>query len=298
MRWRKLGLLFCARGQHPWMVSHASTPVAEVISGSLIRVYFSTRDAANRSSIAALVFDLQRPGEILDLAPAPLVGPGAPGWFDDSGASAGCLVRHGDRRLLYYVGWNLGVTVPWRNSIGLAVSQGGDGFAKHAPAPIMDRGPADPFSLSYPWVMLEGAVWRMWYGSNTSWGPRKEDMRHVIKYAESDDGVSWRRSGLVALGLAGGTETALARPCVLRDASGYHLWFSHRGERYRIGYAQSADGLQWRRDDRRSGLDVSADGWDAEMVEYPCVFAAAGAHFMLYNGNGYGRTGFGLAEAV
>jgi hypothetical protein len=123
-------------------------------------------------------------------------------------------------------------------------------------------------------------------------------MRHVIKCAESDDGLNWRRSGRVALGLAGGAETALARPCVLRDETGYHLWFSHRGDRYRIGYAQSADGLQWRRDDRRAGLDVSADGWDSEMVEYSCVFAAGGAQFMLYNGNGYGRTGFGLAEAV
>lgn len=281
------------------MVSHASTPVAEVLAGTLVRVYFSTRDAANRSSIASLVFDLQRPAEIVDLSPAPLVAPGDPGLFDDSGASAGCLVAHRNERRLYYVGWNLGVTVPWRNSIGLAVSRdGGRSFTKHSPAPVLDRGPVDPFSLSYPWVVVEDGRWRMWYGSNTAWGPRKEDMRHVIKYAESVDGLAWRRDGSVALGLQGDAETALARPCVLRDAAGYHLWFSCRGGHYRIGYACSADGRAWRRDDPKAGLDASPDGWDSEMVEYPCVFSAGGARFMLYNGNGYGRTGFGLAEAV
>ena len=34
------------------------------------------------------------------------------------------------------------------------------------------------------------------------------------------------------------------------------------------------------------------------MVCYPCVFDWAGETWMLYNGNGYGRTGFGLARRV
>jgi hypothetical protein len=46
-----------------------------------------------------------------------------------------------------------------------------------------------------------------------------------------------------------------------------------------------------------TGIDVSDDGWDSEMIEYPFVFKHDGLRYMLYNGNGYGRSGFGLAVA-
>ena len=69
-----------------------------------------------------------------------------------------------------------------------------------------------------------------------------------------------------------------------------------RGDRYRLGYAESPDGLVWTRHDDRAGLEPAADGWDAEMIAYPIEHAAAGRRVLLYNGNGYGRTGIGLAE--
>lgn len=82
---------------------------------------------------------------------------------------------------------------------------------------------------------------------------------------------------------------------MLKDTNGYRLWFSSRGESYRIRYAESDDGLVWRRVGDRAGIDVSAEGWDSEMIEYPCVFEHRGRSYLLYCGNGYGRTGFGIA---
>jgi hypothetical protein len=82
----------------------------------------------------------------------------------------------------------------------------------------------------------------------------------------------------------------------VRDADRYRMWFSHRGRSYRIGYAESGDGIVWQRRDEEAGIDVSPDGWDSEMIEYPCVVDAGSRRLMLYNGNGYGRTGIGLAE--
>jgi hypothetical protein len=296
MRWRKLGLLFAADGQHPWMRTHASNPTAEVLADGNLRVYFSTRDELNRSHVASAVFSLTSGPRLIDLPTVPIVMPGAPGAYDDSGASMGCVVRLEGRLLLYYVGWNLGVTVPWRNSIGLATSEdGGLTFAKLSPAPLLDRHAVDPFSLSYPWVLAEPTRWRMWYGSNLGWGANERDMRHVIKYAESADGLSWVRNGRIAIDHSLPEEFALARPCVIADPGVYRMWFAHRGDRYRIGLAESADGLTWTRLGS-SGLDVSAgSGWDSEMVSYPCVFDHRGQRYMLYNGNRYGRTGFGLA---
>ena len=72
------------------------------------------------------------------------------------------------------------------------------------------------------------------------------------------------------------------------------MWYAWRGERYRIGYAESRDGTQWTRDDGK-GLSAGTDAWESSMVAYPCVFEWDGRRYMLYNGNDYGRTGVGLA---
>jgi len=53
--------------------------------------------------------------------------------------------------------------------------------------------------------------------------------------------------------------------------------------------------LKWERDDGLSGIDVSPRGWDSEMICYRYVFEHGSHRDMLYNGNGYGKTGFGLA---
>jgi hypothetical protein len=73
------------------------------------------------------------------------------------------------------------------------------------------------------------------------------------------------------------------------------MWYSVRGERYRIGFAQSMDGINWSRMDDVGGLQPAGDEWESGMVEYPWVFDDSGRRFMLYNGNDYGRSGIGLA---
>ena len=106
-------------------------------------------------------------------------------------------------------------------------------------------------------------------------------------------GPAWHR--VYRLPVAG--RYAFGRPCVIKDADRYRMWYSHRGDSYRMGYAESRDGIVWSREDARCVLDVSPDqGWDAEMVTYPVVADVGGERFMLYNGNGYGRTGIGLAR--
>ena len=278
------------------MRSHAANPVAEQLDGDLFRVYFSPRDEHNRSHIGYVDVDLRPPINLRGMAEQAVLAPGVVGTFDDSGVSLAGLVDAGQQRNLYYVGWNLGVTVPWRNSIGLAVCPAGAGdFTRASVAPVMDRSAVDPYSLSYPFVLRENEAYRMWYGSNLAWGPRLVDMRVVIKYAESGDGVDWRRTGRICIGFASPDEYAFARPCIIREAGRYMMWYSYRGASYRIGYAESADGLTWERQDHLAGIDVSDSGWDSEMIEYPFVFDHAGHRYLLYNGNGYGRTGFGLA---
>lgn len=116
-----------------------------------------------------------------------------------------------------------------------------------------------------------------------------------IKYAESLNGIDWERKGIVCIDFKSNDEYAIARPCVLKEEGIYKMWYSYRGESYRIGYAESKDGIQWERKDKEAGIDVSATGWDSEMICCPHVFEHNGEKYMLYNGNGYGKTGIGLA---
>jgi hypothetical protein len=295
--WKKLGLVFRPQGEFPWMISHAAVPIAEHLEGDQFRIYFSARDTANRSSTGWLVVDLSRPQEILDLAREPVIAPGALGTFDDSGAMATWLTRDGDRRLLWYIGWNLGVTVPFRNSIGLAVSRNGGPFERFAEGPILDRTLSEPHLCASCCVLRDGDLWRNWYLSVVGWEciEGQAEYRCHIKYAESADSVAWRRTGEVAIDFQSPGENVISRPSVLRNTDGWRMWYSHRGDRYRIGYARSEDGRAWTRHDNEVGIDVSPGEWDGEMIEYPFVFEHKGRQYMLYNGNRFGLTGFGLA---
>ena len=127
-----------------------------------------------------------------------------------------------------------------------------------------------------------------------AWGAKKEDMRHLIKYAELDDGIHWVRDNLVAIDFSGPDEYAICKPCIRQDGEVYRMWFCARGKAYRIYHAQSDDGIAWRRTPEPA-IDVSDSGWDSEMVEYPFVFDHGGDRYMLYAGNGFGKAGFGIA---
>ena len=301
-KWKKLGLIFSPQVHSPWMISHSSNPTALQLKDSVYRIYFGCRDKSDRGSIASFDLDLnslQDPDKPQNLSQKPVLGPGTTGGFDDSGLSMGAAVENEDgSRFLYYIGWNLGVTVPWRNSIGLAVAQPGEEtFERFSRAPLLDRSDEDPYSMSYPWILkVESDKWLMYYGSNLSWGKTEKDMQHVLKVATSSDGIVWKRDRHTAVGLQG-DEVGLSRPCVIKDKDMFRMWYSYRAGAYKIGYAESSDGLNWTRMDDKVGIDVSSEGWDSKSISYACVFDYAGKRYMLYNGNDYGRSGIGLAVA-
>lgn len=297
MKWQKLGKIFTPNAETEWMQTHAAVPFADHLVDDLFRVYFTTRDRKNRSHTAFVDIDIGKPSSILSVSTTPVLTPGSLGEFDDSGAMGCWLTRNGDKCYMYYQGWNLGVTVPFRNSIGLAYKNRAGDFRRYAPGPILDRSMFEPHFTATPCVIIDGAKWKMWYLSCTEWLKEGDSVRHKyhIKYAESDDGVNWKREGIVAIDYANEGEYAISRPSVLRDGGVWRMWYSYRGVSYRIGYAESFDGIHWKRIDSGVGIDVSIEGWDSEMIEYPFVFDHKGQRYMLYNGNGYGQTGFGLA---
>lgn len=292
--WRKLGLVFRPDGRTPWMASHAAQPTPLPLDEARVRVFFSPRDGASRAHIGWLDLDLSAAPRVVAVGERPALAPGPRGAFDDSGVSIGTAIRVEGKVRLYYLGWTLGTTVPFRNFIGAADGDG-EVFARVSPAPVLERSAADPFSLGYPWVVADGGFWRLYYGSHIEWGARGLEMIHAIKLARSADGVAWHADGTIAVAPAGGEEYAVSRPTVIRDGLTWRMWYARRYERYRLGYAESRDGTRWTRRDDACGLTADPGGWEAGSLTYPAVFTLGGRIYMLYNGDGYGRSGFGIA---
>lgn len=299
-RWEKRGLLIGEPVGVNWAKSHAALPVADRGSDGTLRVYVSARDDQGRAQIGYFDCDVDDPDSCSTLCSRPVLSLGELGSFDDSGVTSSCIVTHDARKFLYYTGWTRGVTVPFYLFVGLAVSDdGGTTFRRASRAPILERNDVDPFLTASPFVLVENGTWRMWYVSGTSWRSQGDQPRHYyhIRYAESRDGIGWDRRGTVCIDFMHPDEYAIARPCVIRDGRLYRMWYSWRGSNYRIGYAESMDGISWTRMDDQAGITVSESGWDSDMIEYPFVFDHCGRRVMLYNGNGYGKTGCGMAIA-
>ncbi len=278
-------------------MTHAALPVGVTLGGDLVRAYYSGRDAANRSSIGSLVLRLGDPPRIEAADAPPVLTPGVTGAFDDAGCGLGCVVADAGGDRLYYMGWNVGGSVPWRNAIGLALGDAATGrFERLSDGPVMDRDIVDPFSLSYPWVVRLGeADWRMWYGTHLAWGADRSDMNHAIRQARSRDGIAWQRDPRVVLA-ATPPDIAVVRPC-LRIAEGRaEMWFARRtvDGPYRLGHARSDDLETWQVDDDAI-LAPDASTLEAGAITYASVFEAMGRRWLLYNGAGYGATGIGLA---
>lgn len=299
MKWVKKGLVFAPAGQHEWVTTHAMLPIADRLEGDVYRIYFSGRDPKNRSLIGSVDMDIERPEKLLRLSTGPVLGLGDLGAFDDNGVSPTWIEDlGGGTKYLYYFGWNKGSMVRAAEVSGLAISKdGGKTFKRHSRAPILGRTDAEPHQiLVLSCILREGGVWRMWYDSADRW-LSPELPRYNIKYAESKDGIHWERNGIVSVDYKSPDETRVSRASVIKEGGIYKMWhcFAMGSGGYRMGYAESGDGLRFERMDDRVGLDVSASGWDSEMVCYPHVFVHKRQKIMLYCGNGYGRSGFGYA---
>ncbi|NQY95241.1 MAG: hypothetical protein HRT43_13840 [Campylobacteraceae bacterium] len=300
--WRKIGKVFETTNNFPWMYTHAAVPFAENIKDDLYKIYFSSRNKYNESFLGYIIIDLFNPNNILEISSTPVLSKGELGTFDDSGTMGCCILEKDEKKYLYYIGWNLGVTVPFRNSIGLAIStDNGRNFEKAFSGPIIDRTKEEPHFTASNCVINDNGIYKIWYLSCTGWETIDNKIMHNyhIKYAESLDGINWKRDGVVAIDYIDEYEYAISVPRVIKENGIYKMWFSSRGTKdiptYRIRYAESENGIDWVRKDDEVGIDVSNKGWDSEMICYPFVFDHKGKKYMLYNGNDYGKTGFGIA---
>lgn len=313
MKWQRLGLIFdpAAHRLAHNCAEYAQSPQALPLEDG-IRVYFSTRERDDTgkflSHISYVDFDPTF-GAIRAVADHTVVPLGGAGEFDEHGIFPIHIFRNGDEVWGYTTGWNRRVSVSADASIGLAVSRdGGRTFGKIGKGPVLTSSLHEPFLIGDAFVLKVDGIYHMWYIFGQRW-LRPEpgapaDRVYKIGHACSEDGLNWEKEGRAIIADHLGEDECQALPSVLHFGGIYHMVFcfrSHAGFRtekshaYRLGYAYSRDMKHWVRDDAALGLAPSDDGWDCEMMCYPHLFAYRDRVWLLYNGNQFGRGGFGLA---
>ena len=315
MKWVKRGLLFDPR-QHALpdrCTEFAQSPQALVFD-DFVRIYFSTREQEEGGQYLSHVsfVDVDKGlRRVLRTALSPVMALGELGCFDQHGIFPMNVVRHGGRVYAYTCGWSRRMSVPVETAIGLAISDDdGRTFQRVGSGPVMTASLHEPFLVGDPFVLVRNGEWHMWYIFGTAWAERSATEStparvYKIAYARSADGISWRRDGKTPVADRLNADECQALPTVVEYDGLFHMFFcyrqatdfrTNRNRGYRIGYAWSRDMCSWTRDDALGGIDVSDSGWDSDMLCYPHVFTCSGHLYLLYNGNQFGRHGFGVAE--
>lgn len=313
MKWKKLGQIFNPT-EHKLSnncFEFAKSPQA-LIFDDFIRIYFSSIEKDNTgkylSQVSFVDFD-KNFKNIINISKNPVIELGGLGCFDEHGIFPINVVRDKEKILAYTTGWNRKISVSVETSIGLAISDdNGLTFKKFGNGPILTSSLNEPFLVSDGFVAIFENIYHMWYIFGTKWivDPTEDAPQRVYKiaHARSTDGISWERDGTKIITDKLNENECQALPTVIHFNNKYHMFFCYRQatgfrkikERgYRIGYAYSEDLINWIRDDDNVGIDVSENGWDSDMLCYPHIFKCDGKIYLLYNGNEFGRFGFGIA---
>ncbi|SMP72136.1 hypothetical protein SAMN06295888_11885 [Desulfonatronum zhilinae] len=298
-RWKKIGLVY-ENDMAGW--SHSSHPCIINTEDDNFIVAFTCRDNMSKSHIFLSKAIIKDSTLLLFDSPKLCLSPGPLGFFDCDGAISVCFVKHNDFLYLYYVGWQNLPQRMWICDTGrVIVDHVSLKMDREFYGPIIGRDKNNPlFAAATAFLIIDG-IWHTWYNSGLKWEESSNGLKHYygIHHAISPNGIDWNFDNEMCIPFADEYEYAFGRPSIIKINNTYCMWFAHRAtkyiDKYRMGFAYSYNLKSWNRDDKLSGIDVSNDGWDSEMICYPYVFEHKGRYFMLYNGNGYGKSGFGLA---
>lgn len=287
-------------------ISHNSIPTP-ILLNNKVKVLFSTRCEDNINRIMSCNLDTSL-NDVIDVEQYPIFSNGELGTFDCNGVMASSLVNLDDKNIfMYYIGWNKQVDVSYRLSIGLAISEdSGKTFNRFSKGPLLDRRIEEPFFNTAPCVVKEGNTWKMWYVSCTGWEiiNNHPEPKYRIAYRESNDGIIWSKNSSVCIDYDydKGIES-IGRPYVVKLKDRYYMNCSVRKitdyrnnpkNSYTIYFYESIDGVNW----TFTGEQVNKDlkNFDNEMTCYGSFLINSDSLYCIYNGNGFGKTGFGVLK--
>jgi sucrose-6-phosphate hydrolase SacC (GH32 family) len=314
MKWKKLGKIFDpTQHQLPNNCKQFAQSPQVLVCDDVIRIYFTTREVEPSGKylghIAFVDFDKELKN-IIQISKNTVIPLGGLGSFDEHGIFPMNVLKYKNKIFGYTSGLSRRKSVSLETSIGLAFSNNeGLTFEKYGKGPIVSSSLHEPFLVCDAFVSVYEDVFHMWYIYGLKWIDNAEDdgtesRVYKIAHATSSDGIHWTKNSKLIIPNSIGEDECQALPTVVKIGSRYHMYFCYRyatgfrkikGRGYKLGYAYSDDLINWTRDDKNAGIGLSEDGWDSEMMCYPHLFESNGNVYLLYNGNEFGRTGFGLA---
>lgn len=303
MEWNKKGRIYVADGSMWWAKHYAFPPTPYFLDDETLRLYVAFCDENTVGRIGYVDVLADDPSQVVKVSPEPVLDIGTPGAFDENGILPTSIVPVGDELYLYYVGYQLGMKVRYYQFEGLAISRdGGETFQRRLRVPVTDRSDAEMLNRTSAFVRQRNGIFEMWYVGGSEWTTvgNKALPIYNIRYLTSLDGINWGPEGHVCIDYANEDEHAFGKPFIIEDGNLQRMFYSvrSRSKGYRLGYAESSDGLNWERMDHKVGIDVSGSGWDSEMIAYSSVVRHKNKVYMFYNGNNLGATGFGYAELL
>ena len=313
MKWKKLGKIFDPT-QHtlPNNCKEFAQSPQTLVFDNFVRIYFSTRerDESTEKFLSRIAFvDMYKKMEsVLNVSTDTVIKLGDLGTFDEHGIFPINVLKHNDKIFAYTCGWSRRVSVSVETSTGLAYSDdNGLTFKKMGDGPVLTSSLHEPFLVGDSFVKWYENTWHMWYIYGTRWIDNTEEETarvYKIGHATSADGINWNKEGRQIIDDVLNADECQALPTVIYHNNRYHMYFCYRqaiGFRkdktrgYRLGYAYSDNLKHWVRDDANAGITFSDEGWDSDMQCYPHIFKCDDKIYLLYNGNEFGRHGFGIA---
>lgn len=316
MKWKKKGKVFNPSeykllGEKTYFAQSPQTLVFD----NFVRIYFSTRkkDPHSEKYLSFIAFaDFNKTfDEVLNLSSKPVIELGGLGEFDEHGIFPINILKYNETISAYTCGWSRRVSVSVETSTGLAFSNdNGISFQKSGSGPILSSSLKEPMLVGDSFVQVYDGVYHMWYIFGQRWkkaeGNEPPARVYKIAHATSADGIDWKKDeGKQIIEDVLNNDECQALPTIVKIGNRFHMYFcfrqatdfrTNRDRAYKLGYAWSEDLINWERNDKQGGMEFSPTGWDSDMMCYPHIFKCDDKVFLLYNGNEFGRHGFGIAE--
>ena len=297
MKFKSLGIIFKPKKSFNWSRSHCMLPTVFKLNNSKLRVFFGSRNKNNISSIGYVDLNyIKDKFQVVKLSNSPVLKPGLLGSFDDNGVLPSCIIKKQKIFYLFYIGWRPSVTTRYSLIAGLAKSKNLRFFKRVSKSPILNLNNKEPYQiLTAPTVIKKNNKYYMWYVSCKKW-KNKDFPYYDIKLAISKDLLKWNQSGISCIKLKK-NERAVARPFVIYEKKLFKMWYCYEKKvsGYRIGYAESINGVNWIRKDKKIKFINNLVG-ENKMRAYPNIVKLKGDTFMFYNGNNYGEEGIFCAK--
>ena len=232
----------------------------------------------------------------------PVLGPAEPGAWDDGSRYPMAVVKVEGIFHLFYNGQRTGTAQLDSTDVGHATSTDGVTWEIDSANPVLVRGAAGEWDDTALWgvaILHDESGFRMWYAGRDS-----DDMLGRVGTATSSDGSMWTKHAqnpIMDVGPTGSFDDELVMPgTVIFENELYRMWYMSSRELpdpddydWRIGYAESGDGLTWHR--RPEPVFDPGKSWENWLVYSPSVLFDGSEYHMWYTGHSGSHIAIGYA---